>query len=103
MSYDATSSRIKNNPKYNELVHKRSVFAWSLSALVLFMYCGFIMLIAFEPQFLATPIAEGRTITIGLPIGAGVILIAILTAGIYVRRANKEFDVLIKQLIEGSK
>jgi uncharacterized membrane protein (DUF485 family) len=97
------SSKITNNPKYAELVGKRSAFAWSLSVLVLVIYYGFILIIAFAPQFLATPVSAGSVTTIGLPIGVGVILSAIILTGIYVYRANGEFDSLTKDLIEGTK
>jgi uncharacterized membrane protein (DUF485 family) len=41
--------------------------------------------------------------TIGFPIGVGVILSAIALTGVYVYRANGEFDELTKELIEGTK
>lgn len=103
MSIELSANRISSNPKYAELVRKRSGFAWSLSALVLVIYYGFIAIIAFAPKFLGTPISEGSVTTIGLPIGVGVILSAIALTGVYVYRANSEFDELTKQLIEGTK
>lgn len=96
-------AKIRSNPKYAELVRKRSSFAWLLSILVLIIYYSFIMVIAFAPKVLGTPLSEGSVTTVGLPIGVGVILSAIVLTGIYVRRANTEFDELTKQLIEGSK
>lgn len=102
MSHDL-QARIQNNPKYEELVRKRSSFAWLLSITVLVIYFGFIMVIAFDPKFLGTPISPGAVTTIGFPIGVGVIISAIVLTGIYVYRANTEFDNLTKQLIEGSK
>ena len=103
MSNELSANKIRQNPMYAELVRKRSAFAWFLSALVLVIYYGFILVIAFAPKFLGTPIAEGGVTTIGLPIGVGVILSAIALTGIYVYRANGEFDELTKKLIEGSK
>lgn len=103
MSNHLLSEKIKSNPKYAELVSKRSGLAWSLSALILVIYYGFILLIAFDPQFLATPLSAGTVTTIGLPIGVGVILSAIILTGIYVYRANGEFDELTRDLIEGTK
>lgn len=103
MSNELSARRISGNPKYAELVAKRSGFAWALSALVLVIYYGFILIIAFAPKFLGTPIADGSVTTIGLPIGVGVILSAIALTGVYVYRANGEFDDLTKDLIEGGK
>ena len=49
----------EKNPKFDELVTKRSRFAWLLTALVLGIYFVFIMVVAFNPTLLATPIWEG--------------------------------------------
>jgi uncharacterized membrane protein (DUF485 family) len=103
MSNELSANKIRSNPKYAELVRKRSGFAWALSALVLVIYYGFILVIAFAPKFFGTPISAGSVTTIGFPIGVGVILSAIALTGIYVYRANGEFDDLTKDLIEGSK
>ena len=98
----ASAEHIRNNPKFHELVRKRTSFAWTLSAIVLGIYFAFIFLIAYGKEFLAQPLSEGSVITVGLPIGVGVILTAIATTGIYVRRANGEFDELNRQIIEES-
>ncbi|VTR14620.1 Inner membrane protein yjcH [Serratia fonticola] len=48
--------RIEENPRFQELVQKRSRFAWLLSLITLALYVGFILLIAFDPQWLGTPL-----------------------------------------------
>lgn len=93
------SNKIQNNPKFHELVRKRTSFAWTLSAVMLTIYYGFIFLIAYGKDFLGSSISGG-TATIGFPIGVGVILSAIALTGVYVRRANTEFDELNRQIIE---
>jgi uncharacterized membrane protein (DUF485 family) len=103
MSKQLSFDKIKSHPKYAELISKRSHLAWSLAALMLIIYYGFILVIAFAPQFLATPLSAGSVTTIGLPIGVGVILSAIVLTGIYVYRANTEFDELTRDLIEEAK
>jgi len=94
---------IRNNPKFAELVSKRKAFAYTLSAIMLTIYFSFILVIAFAPKLLGTPISEGSTTTIGFPIGVLVILSAITLTGIYVRRANGEFDELNRQILEEAK
>ena len=89
--------RIKNNPKYQELVSKRSKFAWRLSIIMLVVYYTFIMTIAFSPETLGAKIGEG-VITIGIPIGIAIIVISFILAGIYVKRANGEFDRLTQEI-----
>lgn len=85
--------RIKNNPKYTELITKRSSFAAKLAIFVLVIYYGFVLVIAFNKEFFATKIGDG-VMTIGWPIGAAIILIAFITTLIYVIRANGEFEDL---------
>lgn len=95
-------AKILNNPKFHELVSKRTVFAWTLTVVMLVIYFGFILLIAYGKSFLGTSLSGG-TATVGFPIGVGVILSAIALTGIYVRRANTEFDDLNRQIIEESR
>jgi cation/acetate symporter len=92
--------RIRRNPKFNELVSKRSSFAWMLTAIVLGLYFIFIMIVAFNPMMLAVPIWEGGKATIAWPIGAGLILLFWLLTGAYIRRANGEFDEINSQIIK---
>jgi uncharacterized membrane protein (DUF485 family) len=93
-------NKIRNNPKFHELVRRRTAFAWTLSAIMLSIYFGFIFLIAYGKDFLGTPLSAGGVTTVGFPIGVGVILSAIALTGVYVRRANTEFDELNRQIIE---
>jgi uncharacterized membrane protein (DUF485 family) len=86
--------KIKNDPKYQELVTKRSRFAWTLTFVMLVVYFSFILTIAFEPSVLGAPLSSDAVTTVGIPVGIAVIVIAFLLTGIYVRRANREFDEL---------
>ena len=38
--------------------------------------------------------------TIGIPIGMAVIVFTIIITGIYVRRANSEFDALTREILK---
>lgn len=89
---------IKNNPKYQKLVRSRSRYAWSLSALMLFVYYAFIMTIAFKPELLAIPVSENSVISVGIPIGIAIILFSFMLTGLYVYRANSRYDVLLDEL-----
>jgi uncharacterized membrane protein (DUF485 family) len=96
---DTVTERIRANPKYQELRRKRSTFGWLLAVCMLVVYYGYISLIAFNKEFLSLPLGSGVT-TIGVPIGMGVIVFTIVITGIYVRRANGEFDELTRQILE---
>jgi uncharacterized membrane protein (DUF485 family) len=91
--------RIASHPKYQELKAKRSSFGWWLTALMMIVYYGFILLVAFNKEFLSQRLGDG-VMTIGMPIGLGVILFTIVITGIYVRRANSEFDALTKEILK---
>ena len=96
MNVDLTR-RIANDPRYQELKSRRSRFGWWLTAAMMVVYYGFILLVAFDKPFLATRLGAGVT-TIGMPIGLGVIVFTIVITGIYVRRANKDYDALTEQV-----
>ncbi|MDG4554266.1 MAG: DUF485 domain-containing protein [Candidatus Competibacter sp.] len=98
----AVYERIRKNPKFDELVARRSRFAWMLTAVVLGIYFVFIMVVAFNPTLLATPIWEGGTASIAWPIGAGMILLFWLMTGLYIRRANGEFDDINSAIVKGA-
>jgi uncharacterized membrane protein (DUF485 family) len=91
--------KIKRNPKYAQLRSKRNSFGWLLSILMLVVYYGYIALIAFNKAFLAQPLGAGVT-TLGIPLGMGVIVFTIVITGIYVFRANSEYDTLTKEILE---
>lgn len=89
--------RVRNNPKYIELIKKRSGFAWKLTILILIVYYIFIMTIAFSPKTLAITIGNSVT-TIGIPIGLLIIFLCFLLTGLYTKRANSEFDKLTNDI-----
>ncbi|BAL97672.1 DUF485 domain-containing protein [Rubrivivax gelatinosus] len=89
--------RIASHPKYQELKSKRSSFGWWLTAAMMVVYYGFITLVAFDKQFLAQRIGDG-VMTIGIPIGFGVIVFTIVITAIYVRRANSSYDDLAEEV-----
>ena len=96
---DPVIEKILKNPKYQELQSKRNSFGWLLAILMLVVYYGYIALIAFNKPFLAQPLGAGVT-SVGIPIGMGVIIFTIVITGIYVRRANSEFDTLTKEILK---
>ncbi len=89
---DTLSERIARDPHYREMVATRQKLAIALSVVVLVVYFGFILVIGFAPGILAQPLGEGMVTTVGIPVGIGVILMAFVVTGIYVRIANKRFD-----------
>ena len=94
--------RIKENPKFEELVRARSNLANILSVAMMAIYFAFVLTVAFGKEFLGMPIGDS-VISIGIPLGLLVILLAFALTGIYVSQANARFDRLTKEIIEESK
>jgi len=90
--------KIKNDPDFQELTQKRSRFAWTLTVTILVVYFAFILTIAFNPSALGTPLSDDAVTTVGIPVGIAVIIIAFSLTGIYVKRANTEFDDLTNKI-----
>jgi uncharacterized membrane protein (DUF485 family) len=89
--------RVLRSTRFHELVRERSRFAWTLSIIMLVIYFGFVLLVAFAKPLLATKVGGGVT-SLGILLGLGVIVSAFVLTGIYVRRANSRFDELTRDL-----
>ena len=96
---DSLLRRVAASPDYRRLVRERSRFAWALTGVMLAIYFGFILLVAFGRELLARPVGGGTT-TLGILIGIGVILSGILLTAIYVQRANRRFDALTRAILD---
>lgn len=94
--------RVQADPDFANLVEQRHMLSWCLSALMLAIYFGFILMIAFAPALLGAPMGSGVT-TIGIPIGVLVIIAAFVLTGFYVHRANSAFDPALEKIIERAK
>ena len=93
------ADKIAAHPKYRELKAKRTSFGWTLTILMMIVYYGFILLVAFNKEFLSQKMGAG-VMTVGMPIGLGVIVFTIVITGIYVNRANKRYDALTQDILK---
>jgi len=100
MSQPNIQARIRSNPRFAELVGKRTRFAIILSLVVLVPYYTFMVLVSTQPQFFATKISDGSIITIGWPIAALIIIGGWLLTGVYISRANGEFDAITQEILK---
>jgi len=97
---DHVYERVVAHPKFAELMAKRNRFALLLSAIVLAVYYSFVMVATLAPATFSSPLSEGMTWCLGLAAGFLIQAFAFVMTGIYVRRANGEFDALNRTLIE---
>lgn len=93
---DEKARQIMESEKFKELVRKKTAITIIMTILMLIVYFGFILIIAFDKSLLATKI--GDHVTIGLPIGIGVIIFAWILTGIYIRWANNSYDKIVNEI-----
>lgn len=78
------------------LAARRWRIALTLTAVMIVIYFGFIALIAFDRPVLATLVAPG--LTVGILLGALVIVVSWLLTYGYVHWANTRYDVALRDL-----
>ena len=92
-----TTEAMMADPRFQRLVRARSTLGWALAAVMVVVYLGLIALVAFDKPLVAQPIGDGPT-TLGIVLGIGVIVTAIVLVGIYVAIANSKFDDMSREL-----
>ena len=75
--------KIINDKNFKSLVKRKSYISWLLSAITLLTYFSFILLVAFFPEVLGHKISDESIITIGIPIGISIIILAKLLPSNY--------------------
>ena len=96
---DGLVGKIEAHPKYAQLKQRRNKLGLVLTVLMLAVYYGYIALIAFDKPFLAKPVGTG-VMSVGVPVGMAVIIFPVVIPGIYVRRANSEYDQLTQDILK---
>lgn len=87
---------ILESKEFKKLVYKRWVVSLLLTGLMLSVYFGYLLTIAFNKPVLSHQI--DKNVTLGLPIGIGIILLAWLLTGIYVYWANSDYDKSVTEI-----
>jgi len=95
---DITCAQVRADPDFIALERGRGRLGWTLAIIMLAIYFGFVLLVAFAPSLMGTPVAG--VITLGFPLGLFVIISAIALTGIYVARANSSFDGMTTRIVE---
>jgi uncharacterized membrane protein (DUF485 family) len=90
------SPAVDADERLQALASRRWRIALTLTAVMIVLYFGFIALIAFDRPVLATLVAPG--LTLGILLGALVIVASWLLTYGYVRWANTHYDVALREL-----
>jgi uncharacterized membrane protein (DUF485 family) len=87
---------ILDSPEFHRLVARRWRISLILTACLFLLYYGYILLIATQKAFLSRRIGEATTV--GIPIGAAVIVVAWVLTALYVVWANRHYDSEVDRL-----
>jgi uncharacterized membrane protein (DUF485 family) len=85
-----TPRELLDSPEFRHLVARRWRLSLILTAALFVIYYGFILLVAVNKPLLATRI--GTATTLGIPIGAAVIVLSWMLTAAYVAWANVQYD-----------
>ena len=83
--------------KYNNFIFLNKLLSFSFSAMILFLYFSFILIIGFKPKLLSFFIGD-TYITSGIVIGLSIILLSIILTLIYTIISNTYLDKLKDEL-----
>ena len=97
---DAERQRILGCAAFALLRRRRNRLSIILTVAMVAIYFGFILAMAFAPGLMAYRVTS--TITLAISLCLAVIISAVALTGIYVWRANKEFDGLVDSSLRGS-
>lgn len=93
---DLTPRELLDSPDFRRLMFRRWRISLVLTACLFVLYYGYILLVATNKEFLSRTI-DGST-TVGMPIGAGVIIGSWVLTAIYVAWANRHYDAEVARL-----
>ncbi|MGO1541986.1 MAG: DUF485 domain-containing protein [Luteimonas sp.] len=100
MQDDDVVRRVLDHPKYRELVHRRTRVSLAFFAVMMVVYAGFIITLAYLPELFSRPIGAGYTMSVGVLSATVVAVSAVVMIAAYVHFSNKYFDPLIKAIVE---
>ena len=95
---DSAIVRLRNNPKFQELVRVKNRLSWTLAIIALTLFFGYLSVVALWPAYIGAPFAAGTTLTNGIVFGLAIVISAIVLTGIYVAVANGKIDRLTREL-----
>jgi uncharacterized membrane protein (DUF485 family) len=86
--------------RLRELTRARRRISTALTVVMIAIYFGFIGLIAFDRQLLARKLTDG--LSLGILLGALVIVVSWLLTWFYVRWANANYDTVLRDIDRGA-
>lgn len=93
-----SSKELLNDPAFKRLKMEKWIVSVILGLMVMVLYYGFILLMAYNKPFFANKVTE--SITVGIPLGVFVLASTIGITAIYVIWANTSYDRLVNKVRE---
>lgn len=87
---------ILQSPAFKKLVKNRWNISLSFTFIMLFVYIGFLLVVAYNKDALKMPL--GESINLAIVVGLGIIIFSWLITGVYVYWANNYYDASVKEI-----
>lgn len=87
---------ILQSPAFKKLVKNRWNISLTFTFLMLFVYIGFLMVVAYHKETLKMPV--GGSLNLAIIVGIGIIIFSWLITGVYVYWANNYYDAEVKEI-----
>lgn len=91
-------AEVMKNPKYQELLERRTRISMIFFVVTLIIYAGFILTLAFDPELFGRPVGD-LTMSIGVLTATLVLISASILVALYVYISNKIFDPLLAEVL----
>jgi uncharacterized membrane protein (DUF485 family) len=92
-------ARIRRNTRFTELVARRNRFTLMLFVVILAVFYAYMGLVSFWPELIGRRLSDGSNLTFGVVAGGSLFVFFCVLSGLYVYRANGEFDHMTRELI----
>ena len=87
---------ILESPAFKKLVKNRWNISLTFTFLMLFVYIGFLLVVAYQKDTLKMPV--GDSLNLAIIVGIGIIIFSWLITGVYVYWANNYYDAAVKEI-----
>lgn len=90
------TNEILQSPAFRKLVKNRWNISLTFTFLMLFVYIGFLLVVAYQKEALKMPV--GDSLNLAIIVGIGIIIFSWLITGVYVYWANNYYDAAVKEI-----
>ena len=90
------TNEILQSPAFRKLVKNRWNISLTFTFLMLFVYLGFLLVVAYQKDTLKMPV--GDSLNLAIIVGIGIIIFSWLITGVYVYWANNYYDAAVKEI-----